>query len=90
MGEDHEAVTLSIKRLREELAESKKQISELVEALGFYADKNNWMRSWITNGEDIKAAAWADKLKVEDCAMLNCGGGRARLALSKHKAKVKE
>lgn len=56
--------------------------TRLREALEFYADSKNWMRSWITNGEDIKPAAWADKLKVEDCALLNCGGGRARKALS--------
>ena len=50
--------------------------------LKFYSDKNNWMRSWITNGENIKCAEWADKLKIQDCAMLNCGGGRARLTLA--------
>lgn len=67
------------------IAEMQKEIDELKEALSFYANKSNWMRSWITNGEEIAASQWADKLKIQDCALLNCGGGRARLALSKHK-----
>jgi hypothetical protein len=57
-------------------------LREALEGLEFYADRNNWMRSWITYGENISPSQWADKLKVQDCAMLNCGGGRARLTLA--------
>lgn len=43
-------------------------------ALEFYADSKNWER---IEGH----TKWASNLKVQDCALLNCGGGRARLAL---------
>jgi hypothetical protein len=43
-------------------------------ALAFYADHTNWER---IEGH----TQWASNLKVQDCALLNCGGGRARLAL---------
>ena len=57
------------------------EVRELVEALKFYADRDNW--------ENIAGhTKWASNLKVQDCAMLNCGGGRARLALQKFEGKV--
>ena len=60
-------------------------LKELVEALAWYSDRNNWMRSYVFDTESLVPSAWADKLKSQDCAMLNCGGGRARLALQKYK-----
>lgn len=60
-------------------------LKELVEALAWYSDRNNWMRSYVFDTERLVPSAWADKLKSQDCAMLNCGGGRARLALQKYK-----
>lgn len=60
----------------------KKRINRLTEelrwcrdALAFYADRNNWER---IEGH----TKWASNLNKPDCAMLNCGGGRARLALA--------
>lgn len=72
--------------LKEKLEAAEKMNKIYEEALEWYADRKNWMRSWIGahNGEVIPAP-WADKLKEQDCAMLNCGGGRARLALSEAK-----
>jgi hypothetical protein len=51
-----------------------------IEALKFYADRRNWDKTIIAKGSTITTSEWADKLIVTDCALLNCGGGRARLA----------
>ena len=54
-------------------AENKK----LREALEFYADYRNWK---VCYGE-----SWRSTLNKEDCSLLNCGGGRARVALKEIK-----
>ena len=74
-----------IKDLQSELAAEKAKSEKLIEALKWYADRNNWMRSYIFDTERLVPNSWADKLKSQDCAMLNCGGGRARLALAEYK-----
>jgi hypothetical protein len=45
----------------------------MTEALEFYADNRNWK---VCSGE-----SWSSTLNKEDCSLLNCGGGRARVAL---------
>ena len=65
----------------QKVLEERARSARLLEALKFYADRNNWMRSYIFDTENLVPSPWADKLKVQDCAMLNCGGGRARLAI---------
>ncbi len=50
--------------------------TEMRDALKFYGDKHNW--------EGIPGhTKWASNLKAQDCALLNCGGGRARLVIEK-------
>lgn len=56
----------------------REQSKVLIEALKYYADRHNWER---IEGH----TAWASNLNNQDCAMLNCGGGRARLALAKYR-----
>lgn len=52
-------------------------VKEAREALEFYADKNNW--------ENVLGhTTWNSNLKEQDCAFLNCGGGRARKVLFKY------
>lgn len=58
---------------------------KLVEALEWYANRENWIRSYIFPHGEPAISPWADKLKHQDCAMINCGGGRARLALMEYK-----
>ena len=52
---------------------SREENAKLKDALKWYADRNNWKRSLESK--------WADTLVNQDCALLNCGGGRARIAL---------
>lgn len=53
-------------------------IEEMKETLQVYGKKGNW--------EYIEGhTTWASNLTIQDCAMYNCGGGRARIALSKIK-----
>lgn len=58
-----------------------------IEALKFYGDRKNWDRTVIAKGSEITTSNWADKLIVMDCALLNCGGGRARIAYNYLKEK---
>lgn len=48
------------------------------DALEFYAERTNWKRG-------DRDAEWSNALIIQDCAMWNTGGGRARLALQKLK-----
>lgn len=68
-------------------AEHEKIIAELEDALSFYSSRENWIRSYVVNvdAEALQPSSWADKLKQQDCALLNFGGGRARLAIQKLK-----
>lgn len=56
-------------------------LEEAMGALGFYADRKNWERI-------AGHTKWASNLNTQDCAMLNCGGGRARLTLTSLKQKL--
>lgn len=60
--------------ISEEVVRLESQNKKLIEALEFYANKNNW--------EAIPGhTRFMSSLKIEDCAFYNCGGGRARLVL---------
>lgn len=50
-------------------------IEEAKEALQVYGKKGNW--EYIEGHTN-----WASNLKIQDCAMYNCGGGAARKALA--------
>lgn len=53
-----------------------------LEALEFYADRTNWER---IDGH----TRWSSNLKIQDWALYNTGGGRARLALAKIQERMK-
>lgn len=67
----------ALQKLQQENAELKKQLESARGVIGFYGDKFNWKRSLESK--------WADTLKDQDCAYLNCGGGRARKWLENNK-----
>ena len=52
----------------------KQQNKKMRECLEFYASSKNWEAI-------IGHTKWMSNLKIEDCAFLNCGGGRARALL---------
>ena len=80
MSEDiYEVQSVSLKRLREEIAEKDAQIKALVEALSFYADRENWRFNESDN--------WRSKIKQHDSgddgfSIASTGGHRARSALA--------
>ena len=69
----YEAIERITSACNYQISELTKANSKLVEALKFYADKENWSRA---TGNKV-----ANILNKDDFAMLNCGGGRARIVL---------
>jgi len=59
-----------------EIAKLDEALAVLLEAVGFYASTEHW--EYIPGH-----TKWCSNLNVEDCAMYNAGGGRARMAKAK-------
>lgn len=85
LGEENFKLRQEIERITKLLYETEESSANQYEraeryekALQFYANKDIWER---IEGH----TRWASNLKVDDCALLNCGGGRARLALKEAK-----
>jgi hypothetical protein len=67
---------LKIQQLQAKIKKQEKIIELLKESNEFYANSKNW--------ESIVGhTRWMSNLSIEDCALLNCGGGRARVAIKK-------